>query len=96
LARAPSFLPPSPHSSLPLTAFKATTDDGVIVVVTVLLRTIFVKSTPKTSDKKATNGDCHTMLKVIQHGMTIGKFQSDHSQRLQINQKMTTMEEGDY
>jgi hypothetical protein len=33
-----------------------------------------VNSTPKTSDKKATNGDRHPMLKVIQHGLTITKF----------------------
>jgi hypothetical protein len=34
----------------------------------------FVNSTPKTSDKRATNGNRHTMLKVIQHGVTIAKF----------------------
>ncbi len=58
--------------------------------------TIFVKSALKTSDKKSTNGDHHAMLKVIQHGVTIAKFRSDHSRRLQINQKIVTMEEGDY
>ncbi len=51
----------------------------------------FVKSTPKTSDNKATNGDRHAMLKVIQHGVMIAKFCSDHSRRLQINQKIATM-----
>jgi hypothetical protein len=55
-----------------------------------------VNSTPKTSDKKATNGNRHAMLKVIQHGVTIAEFQSDHSRWLQINQKIATMEEGDY
>jgi hypothetical protein len=50
--------------------------------------TIFVKSALKTSDKKSTNGDHHAMLKVIQHGVTIAKFRSDHSRRLQINQKI--------
>jgi hypothetical protein len=50
------------------------TDNGVVVVVTVLLGTIFVNSALKTSDKKATNGDCHAMLKVVQHGMTIAEF----------------------
>jgi hypothetical protein len=52
-------------------------DDFFIVVVIGLCKCIlyvFVNSTPKTSDKKATNGDCHAMLKVIQHGMTITKF----------------------
>jgi hypothetical protein len=39
-----------------------------------MYRTIFVKSALKTSDKKATNGDHHAMLKVIQHGVTIAKF----------------------
>jgi hypothetical protein len=34
----------------------------------------FVNSTPKTSDRKATNGDRHAMLKVIQHWVTIAKF----------------------
>jgi hypothetical protein len=29
------------------------TNHGVVVIITVLLRTIFVKSTPKTSDKKS-------------------------------------------
>jgi hypothetical protein len=73
------------------------TDDGVVVVVvTVLLHTIFVKSTPRTSDKKATNGDRHSTLKVIQHAVTIAEFWSDHSQRLQIVHKIVTMEEGDY
>jgi hypothetical protein len=37
-------------------------------------RSIFVNSALKTSDKKATNGDHHAMLKVIQHGVTIAKF----------------------
>jgi hypothetical protein len=55
-----------------------------------------VNSTLKTSDKKATNGNHHAMLKVIQHGMTIAEYLSDHSQRLQINQKIATMEEGNY
>jgi hypothetical protein len=50
------------------------TDDGVIVVITVLLHTIFVKSTPKTIGKKATNGDRHGTLKVIQRAVTITKF----------------------
>jgi hypothetical protein len=43
----------------------------------ITLRTIFVKSTPKTSNKKALNCDCHGMLKVIQliqHAVTIAKF----------------------
>jgi hypothetical protein len=40
----------------------------------VLLRTIFVKSTPKIIDKKATNGDRHGTLKVIQRAMTIAEF----------------------
>jgi hypothetical protein len=48
------------------------TNDDVVVVAMVLLRSIiFVNSAPKTSDKKATNGECHTMLKVNQHGVTI-------------------------
>ncbi len=55
-----------------------------------------MKSTPKTSDKKTTNGDHDGMLKVIQHAVTIAKFWSDHSQQLQINQKMATMEEEEY
>jgi hypothetical protein len=50
------------------------TNNGVIVVVKVLLRTIFVNSALKTSDKKATNGNHHAMLKVIQHGVTIAIF----------------------
>jgi hypothetical protein len=58
--------------------------------------TIFVNSVPKTSYKKATNGDCHAMLKVIQHGVTNTKFWSDQSWQLQINQKIETMEAGDY
>jgi hypothetical protein len=36
--------------------------------------TIFVNSAPKTSDKKATNGNRHAMLNVIQHGVMIAKF----------------------
>jgi hypothetical protein len=51
-----------------------TTDNGVVVVITVLLCTIFVKSTPKTSDKKATNSDRHGTLKVIQRAVTIAEF----------------------
>jgi hypothetical protein len=55
------------------------TNDGIVVVLTVLLCTIFVNSTLKTSDKKATNGDHHAMLKVIQqaviqHGVMMAKF----------------------
>jgi hypothetical protein len=73
-----------------------TTNDGVVVIVTVLLQTIFVKSTPKTSDKKATNGNRHSTLKVIQCAVTIAEFQLDHSRRLQIIHKIATMEEGDY
>jgi hypothetical protein len=49
-------------------------DNGVVVVVTVLLCTIFVKSTPKTIDKKATNGNHNSTLKVIQRAVTIAKF----------------------
>jgi hypothetical protein len=52
-------------------------DDFFIIIVIGLCKFVpylFVNSTPKTSDKKATNGDCHAMLKVIQHGMTIPKF----------------------
>jgi hypothetical protein len=74
-------------------------DDFFIIVVIGSRKYIlffFVKSTPKTSDKKATNGDHHAMLKVIQHGLTIAEFRSDHSRWLQINQKIATMEEGDY
>jgi hypothetical protein len=52
--------------------------DIFFIIVVVGLRKyvmyFFVKSTPKTSDKKATNGDHHAMLKAIQHGMTIAKF----------------------
>jgi hypothetical protein len=50
------------------------TNNGVVIVVMVLLRTIFVNSAPKTSDKKATNGDGHAMSKVIQHGVTIAEI----------------------
>jgi hypothetical protein len=50
------------------------TNDGDVIIVTVLLHTTFVKSTPKTSDKKAKNGDHHDMLKVIQHAMRIAEF----------------------
>jgi hypothetical protein len=50
------------------------TEDGVLVIVTVLLCTIFVNSALKISDKKTTNGNCQAMLKVIQHGVTIAKF----------------------
>jgi hypothetical protein len=53
-------------------------DEFFIVVVVGSRKCIpyfFVNSTPKNSDKKkATNGDHHAMLKVIQHGMTIAKF----------------------
>jgi hypothetical protein len=46
--------------------------------------------------QKATNGDCHTMLKVIQHGMMIAEFQLDHSRKLQIIHKIAAIEESDY
>jgi hypothetical protein len=39
-----------------------------------MCRNIFVNSTPKTSDKKATNGNCQATLKVIQRGVTIAKY----------------------
>jgi hypothetical protein len=35
----------------------------------------FVKSTSKTSDKKATNGNHHGTLKVTQSAVMIAKFQ---------------------
>jgi hypothetical protein len=50
------------------------TNDGVIITVTVLFLYFFVNSVLKTSDKKATNGNCHAMLKVIQDGVMIAKF----------------------
>jgi hypothetical protein len=52
-------------------------DEFFIVVIVGLCKCVpylFVNSTPKTSDKKATNGNHHAMLKVIQHGVTIAKF----------------------
>jgi hypothetical protein len=52
-------------------------DEFFIVVIVSLCKCVpyfFVNSTSKTSDKKATNGDRHAMLKVIQHGVTIAKF----------------------
>jgi hypothetical protein len=61
---------------------------------TVLLRTIFVKSTPKTIDKKATNGDRNGTLKMIQRAVTIAEFRLDHARRMQIIHKIATMEEG--
>jgi hypothetical protein len=72
------------------------TNDCVVVIITVILPNILVNSMLKTCDKKATNGNRHAMLKVIQHGITIAKFQSDQSRQLQINQKIAAMEEGDY
>ncbi len=53
---------------------KSTKVTGITFRLMVKSGTIFVKSTPKTSDKKATNGNHHTMLKVIQHGVMIAKF----------------------
>jgi hypothetical protein len=73
------------------------TDDGAVVVVMVLLRTtIFVTSTPKTIDNKATNGDRHGTLKMIQRALMIAEFRLDHARRMQIIHKIATMEEGDY
>jgi hypothetical protein len=52
-------------------------DDFFIIIVVGSCKYVpyfFVNNTSKTSDKKATNGDRHVMLKGIQHVVTIAKF----------------------